>query len=73
MRRERYEPPGQPSASDIEAASAPTTRLAPADRHADPRLRKLDELMWTYLRLLSIEESLGSSWKPSGSEECPPF
>ncbi len=37
----------------IEAASAET---APAD--ADPRLRKLDELMWTYLRLLSIEESL---------------
>ncbi len=37
----------------IEAASAES-----AEADADPRLRKLDELMWTYLRLLSIEESL---------------
>jgi hypothetical protein len=31
---------------------------AAADSPDDPRLRKLDELMWTFLRLLTIEESL---------------
>ena len=42
---------------DIESASAdgPLSSGAPG---TDPRLRKLDELMWTYLRLLGIEESL---------------
>jgi hypothetical protein len=42
---------------DIETASADNP-LASADPATDPRLRKLDELMWTYLRLLGIEESL---------------
>ena len=42
---------------DIETASADSP-LASADSATDPRLRKLDELMWTYLRLLGIEESL---------------
>src|SRR5439155_19781294 len=42
---------------DIEKASADNL-LASADPATDPRLRKLDELMWTYLRLLGIEESL---------------
>lgn len=42
---------------DIETASADNL-LAAADPATDPRLRKLDELMWTYLRLLGIEESL---------------
>jgi len=31
---------------------------AAAENADDPRLRKLEELMWTYLRLLTIEESL---------------
>lgn len=31
---------------------------AVADSPDDPRLRKLEELMWTFLRLLTIEESL---------------
>jgi len=42
---------------DIEIASADNL-LASADPSTDPRLRKLDELMWTFLRLLGIEESL---------------
>lgn len=42
---------------DIETASADNP-LASADAATDPRLRKLDELMWTFLRLLGIEESL---------------
>jgi hypothetical protein len=42
---------------DIETASADNP-LASAEPATDPRLRKLDELMWTYLRLLGIEESL---------------
>jgi hypothetical protein len=42
---------------DIERASADNPMAAP-DPATDPRLRKLDELMWTYLRLLGIEETL---------------
>jgi hypothetical protein len=42
---------------DIETASADSP-LASEDPATDPRLKKLDELMWTYLRLLGIEESL---------------
>lgn len=40
---------------NIESATAEAATPEPA---ADPRLRKLDELMWTFLRLLTIEESL---------------
>ena len=42
---------------DIETASADNL-LASADPATDPRLRKLDELMYTYLRLLGIEGAL---------------
>src|SRR6266404_8777608 len=42
---------------DIETASADNL-LAATDPSTDPRLRKLDELMWTFLRLLGIEQSL---------------
>lgn len=41
---------------DIENASR--EGFTPENPDADPRLRKLDELMWTYLKLLGIEESL---------------
>jgi hypothetical protein len=41
---------------DIEKAGAEAQLTA--DPSADPRLRKLDELMWTYLRLLAIEDSM---------------
>ena len=53
-RRMRYEELAA-VCQDIESAGseAGTTESEP-----DPRMRKLDELMWTYLRLLSIEESL---------------
>ena len=55
-RRERYAVLSQ-VCRDIEKASADSL-LASADPATDPRLRKLDELMWTFLRLLGIEESL---------------
>lgn len=42
---------------DIEAASVDNS-LTPENPTEDPRLRKLDELMWSYLRMLAIEESL---------------
>ncbi len=55
-RRERYGRLTQ-VCRDIETASSDSP-LASADPSTDPRLKKLDELMWTYLRLLGIEESL---------------
>src|SRR5207247_6519068 len=55
-RRARYGRLAQ-GCHDIETASADNL-LASADPQTDPRLRKLDELMWTYLRLLGIEETL---------------
>jgi len=42
---------------DIESASAENS-LTPEDPAEDPRLRKLDDLMWSYLRMLTIDESL---------------
>ncbi len=42
---------------DIESAGVENP-LATHGNPTDPRLRKLDELMWTFLRLLGIEESL---------------
>jgi len=55
-RRERYGRLTQ-VCRDIETASSDSP-LACADSSNDPRLKKLDELMWTFLRLLGIEESL---------------
>jgi hypothetical protein len=55
-RRERYSRLAQ-VCRDIETARADNL-LASPDANTDPRLRKLDELMWTYLRLLGIEQSL---------------
>ncbi len=55
---------------DIETASADNL-LASADPATDPRLRKLDELMWTYLRLLSIQESLERFLETERSEDVP--
>jgi hypothetical protein len=68
-RRERY----QTLASvcrDIENASADNP-LATGNPATDPRLRKLDELMWTYLRLLTIEESLEKFLETERREELP--
>ena len=55
---------------DIETASADNL-LASADAATDPRLRKLDELMWTYLRLLGIEESLERFLETERRENVP--
>src|SRR6266404_2319731 len=55
---------------DIETATADNL-LASADPSTDPRLRKLDELMWTYLRLLGIEESLESFLETERRENVP--
>ena len=55
-RRERYSRLAQ-VCRDIETAGADNL-LASPDANTDPRLRRLDELMWTYLRLLGIEQSL---------------
>jgi len=55
---------------DIENASADNPLAAP-DSSTDPRLRKLDELMWTFLRLLGIEESLERFMETERSENLP--
>src|SRR5258708_16499631 len=55
---------------DIEAASADNL-LASADPATDPRLRKLDDLMWTFLRLLGIEESLDQFLDTERREDVP--
>ena len=55
---------------DIEAASADTP-LTPDNPDEDPRLRKLDELMWTFLRLLSIEDSLKEFLETERREDLP--
>ena len=55
---------------DIETASGDSL-LASADPATDPRLRKLDELMWTYLRLLGIQESLEQFLATERSENLP--
>ncbi|HXU79357.1 MAG TPA: hypothetical protein VN794_22445, partial [Methylomirabilota bacterium] len=44
---------------------------ASPDPSTDPRLRKLDELMWTYLRLLGIEESLEKFLETERGENVP--
>lgn len=55
---------------DIEAASADTP-ISPDNPDDDPRLRKLDELMWTFLRLLSIEDSLKEFLETERREDLP--
>src|SRR5215475_10916721 len=55
---------------DIETASA-DNMLASADPSTDPRLKKLDELMWTFLRLLGIEESLEQFLETERRENVP--
>jgi hypothetical protein len=67
--RERYARLAQ-VCRDIETASADNL-LASADPSTDPRLRKLDELMWTFLRLLGIEQSLEQFLESESSEDLP--
>jgi len=68
-RRERYHRLAE-VCQDIETASADDP-LATASPTSDPRLRKLDELMWTYLRLLGIEESLEQFLETERREDLP--
>jgi hypothetical protein len=68
-RRARYTALAQ-VCRDIETASADNL-LASADASTDPRLRKLDELMWTFLRLLGIEDSLERFLETERSENIP--
>ncbi len=68
-RRRRYQILAQ-VCHDIESASAENPMMA-SDANNDPRLRKLDELMWTYLRLLSIEESLDRFLETEQREDLP--
>ena len=65
--RDRYRALAQ-VCRNIEAASAESSI---GGGEADPRLRKLDELMWTYLRLLSIEESQERFLETERSEDIP--
>ena len=44
---------------------------AAVDGEADPRLRKLDELGWTYLRLLSFQQSLEEFLETERREDLP--
>ena len=68
-RRERYQNLAA-VCCDIETAGADNP-LASAEAGADPRLRKLDELMWTFLRLLGIEESLEKFLESERREDLP--
>jgi DNA repair exonuclease SbcCD ATPase subunit len=68
-RRARYSRLSQ-VCHDIETATADNL-LTSADPATDPRLRKLDELMWTYLRLLGIEESLEKFLETERRENVP--
>ncbi len=54
---------------DIESAGADNPLSAGTT--PDPRLKKLDELMWTYLRLLGIEESLERFLETERTEDVP--
>jgi len=68
-RRERYSRLTQ-VCRDIETASSDNP-LASPDCSIDPRLKKLDELMWTFLRLLGIEESLQRFIETEESDNLP--
>ncbi len=68
-RRDRYNRLAE-VCGDIETAGADNL-LASADPATDPRLRKLDELMWTFLRLLGIEESLEQFLETERRENLP--
>ena len=67
--RERYQALAE-VCRNIEAAGADNP-LASADPGQDPLLRKLDELMWTCLRLLTIEQSLERFLETERNENVP--
>lgn len=67
-RRERYQALVG-VCQNIETASIESPLGSSPDQ--DPRLRKLDELMWTFLRLLCIEESLERFLETEKHENVP--
>ncbi len=69
VRRGRYTTLAQ-VCRDIETAGADNL-LASADPSIDPRLKKLDELMWTFLRLLGIEDTLEQFLETERREDVP--
>ncbi|MDQ3119570.1 MAG: hypothetical protein M3Q89_08415 [Verrucomicrobiota bacterium] len=54
---------------DIERAAAENEYTAEVSLSGDARLRKIDELMWMYLRLLSMEQSLEMFLETERSED----
>jgi len=56
--------------ADIEKANF-EDNLTPNQPAADPRLRKLDELMWTYLKLLLLEQNLANFLEQERRENLP--
>jgi hypothetical protein len=56
---------------DIERNVSGDLPAGGTDPAVDPRLRKLDELMWTYLRLLGIDESLERFLETERREDLP--
>jgi len=54
---------------DIERAAAENEYTADLNLSGDARLRKIDELMWMYLRLLSIQQSLEMFLETERSED----
>lgn len=68
--RERYRVLSQ-VCQDIERAGADGGGYNADAGASDPRLRKLDELMWTYLRLLGIEGSLRKFLETERREKLP--
>jgi hypothetical protein len=55
---------------DIEGAGADSSAAAGRDP-SDLRMRRLDELMWTFLRLLSIEETMEKFLETERREDVP--
>lgn len=53
---------------EIESATA-ADPLGAASAGGDPRLQKLDELMWTYLKLLTLEQSLAQFLESERQEQ----
>lgn len=68
--RERYQTLAH-VCRDIERATAEGEQLSRPDLAHDTRLRKIDELMWMYLRLLSIQQSLEMFLETERREDLP--
>jgi hypothetical protein len=69
-RRERYGTLAE-VCRDIERATAESQDGSSEQLTVDTRLRKLDELMWMYLRLLTLEQSLEVYLEKERREELP--